>query len=152
MELASFEVLNASHSIACTEIIRSGEVWEQEVIYRAIELAPELFRIIYLDVLANRKNRNVLTAALEAMEEYLDQHYSEHLRPLLSYLQSQNRIVPLSEISDHFAWSQIYPCHLESGCEWLEKKGKLDKLSTPFKLTSRSKEQVEEPAYYLNPA
>lgn len=149
VELASFEVLNASQSIAYTEIIRSGEVWEQEVIYRAVELAPELFQIIYLDVLARRKNRSVLAAALEAMEEYLDQHYGEHLRPLLSYLQSQNRIVPLSEISDHFAWSQIYPHHLESACEWLEKKGKLDKLSTPFKLTSRSKEQVEEPAYYI---
>ena len=148
MELASFEILNAAHSVAYTEIIRAGRVWEQEAIYRAMELAPELFQVIYLDVLAKRRNRKVLTTGLEAIEEYLDHHYREHLKPLLSYLQTQNRVVPLSEISDHFAWSQVYPWHLESACEWLERKGLMEKLSTPFKLTSRSKEHVEEPAYY----
>jgi len=148
VELASLEVLHVAQSVACTEIIRSGVVWEQEAIYRAIELAPELFQILYLDVLAKRKNVKVLSTAIDAVDQYLDQHYSEHLKPLLNYLKTQNRIVPLSEISDHFAWSQIYPWHLESACEWLEQKGLLDKLSTPFKLTSRSREQVEEPAYY----
>ena len=151
MELASFEILNAAHSVAYTEIIRAGRVWEQEAIYRAMELAPELFQVIYLDVLAKRTNRKVLTTALESIEEYLDHHYREHLKPLLTYLQTQNRVVPLSEISDHFAWSQVYPWHLESACEWLERKGLMEKLSTPFKLTSRSKEHVEEPAYYIPP-
>ena len=150
VELAGFEVLSAAHSVAYTEIIRGGRVWEQEAIYRAMELAPELFQIIYLDVLAKRRNRKVLTTALAAIEEYLDRHYPEHLKPLLTYLQAQNRVVPLSEISDHFAWSQVYPWHLESACEWLERKGMIEKLSTPFKLTSRSKEHVEEPAYYLD--
>jgi uncharacterized protein len=62
----------------------------------------------------------------------------------------QNRVVPLSEISDHFAFSQLHPWHLESACEWLERKGLLQKLSAPFKLTKRSQEQVEEPAYYFD--
>lgn len=149
LELASLEMLHVAQSVACTEIIRSGQIWEQEAIYRAIELAPELFQVLYLDVLAKRKNVKVLATALEAADQYMDQHYSEHLKPLLSYLKAQERIVPLSEVSDHFAWSQIYPWHLESACEWLERKGLLDKLSTPFKLTSRSRELVEEPAYYL---
>ncbi|MBL8817854.1 MAG: hypothetical protein JNL58_17645 [Planctomyces sp.] len=150
VELASLKILNVAQSVACTEIIRSGEVCEQEAIYRGIELAPDLFHVIYLDVLKDRKNIQVLAAALDAVDAYLEQHYQEHLKPLLSYLTAQNRVVPLSEISDHFAWSQIYPWHLESACEWLEQQGLLDKLSTPFKLTSRSREQVEEPAYYLD--
>jgi uncharacterized protein len=58
--------------------------------------------------------------------------------------------VPLSEISDHFAFSQLHPWHLESACEWLERKGRLQKVSAPFKLTKRSQEQVEEPAYFLD--
>lgn len=149
VELAGLEVLNVAQSVACTEIIRSGQVWEQEAIYRGIELAPDLFQILYLNVLARRKNARVLATALDAADRYLDQHYTEHLKPLLGYLKAQNRVVPLSEISDHFAWSQIYPWHLESACEWLEHKGRLEKLSTPFKLTSRSREMLEEPAYYL---
>jgi hypothetical protein len=72
------------------------------------------------------------------------------LRPLLAFLKKQNRVVPLSEISDNFAYSQIHPWHVESACEWLEKKGRLQKLSAPFKLTRRSLERVEEPAYLLD--
>ena len=136
--------------MAHTEIIRRGEVWEQDVIYRAIEGAPDLFRTIYLDVLAKPKNKRVLSAALDGIDAYLDEHYQAHLKPLLDYLKKQNRVVPLSEISDHFASSQVYPGHLESACEWLEKKGKLEKVSAPFKLTKRSTERVEEPAYFLD--
>jgi hypothetical protein len=125
-------------------------VCEQDVIYRAIDGAPGLFKTIYLDVLARRKNRRVLAAALDAIEGYLDQHYKAHLKPLLAYLKKENRVVPLSEMSDYFAFSQLHPWHLESACEWLERKGLLQKVSAPFKLTKRSQEQVEEPAYFLD--
>src|SRR5215471_9073004 len=62
LELAAQDILGAAHSVAHTEIIRQGQVWEQDVIYRAIEGAPELFQTIYLDVLAKRKNRRVLSS------------------------------------------------------------------------------------------
>jgi uncharacterized protein len=146
LELAAQETLGAAHSVAHTEIIR----WEQDVIYRALEIAPALFQTIYLDVLSKRKNRRVLSTALDAIDGYLDKHYQAHLKPLLGYLKKQSRVVPLSEISDHFAFSQLHPWHLESACEWLERKGLLQKLSAPFKLTKRSLERVEEPAYFLD--
>jgi hypothetical protein len=150
LALAAQDTLGAAHSVAHTEIIRRGEVWEDDVIYRAIEGAPDLFQTIYLDVLAKPKNRKVLSAALDAVDAYLDEHYPAHLKPLLDYLKKQNRVVPLSEISDHFAFSQLHPGHLESACEWLEHKGLLEKVSAPFKLTKKSREHVEEPAYFLH--
>jgi len=150
LDLAAQETLGAAHSVAHTEIIRRGEVWEQEIIYRAMEGAPELFQTIYLDVLAKRKNRRVLSAALDAIDRYLDKHYRAHLKPLLDYFKKQNRVMPLSEISDYFAFSQLHPWHLESACEWLERKGHLEKVSAPFKITKRSLKQVEEPAYFFD--
>ena len=150
LALAAQDTLGAAHSVAHTEIIRRGEVWEQEVIYRAIEGAPELFQTIYLAVLAKPKNRKILSAALDAIDAYLDEHYKAHLKPLLDYLKKQNRVLPLSEISDHFAFSQVHPGHLEAACEWLEHKGLLEKVSAPFKLTRRSGQHVEEPAYFLD--
>ena len=150
LELAAQEIVGAAHSVAHTEIIRQGQVWEQDVIYRAIEGAPELFQTIYLDVLAKRKNKRILSKALDAIDGYLDAHYRAHLKPLLDYLKKQNRVIPLSEMSDHFAFSQVHPWHLESACEWLERKGLLEKVSSPFKLTKRSLERVEEPAYFFN--
>src|SRR6516225_2818025 len=150
LDLAFQETLGAAHSVAHTEIIRRGEVWEQDVIYRAIEGDPALFQTIYLDVLSKRKNRGVLSKALDTIDAYLDKHYQAHLKPLLGFFKKQNRVVPLSEISDQFAFSQLHPWHLESACEWLERKGHLQKLSAPFKLTKRSLERVEEPAYILD--
>ncbi len=149
VDLAAQEVLWAAHSVAHTEIIRRGEVWEGDVIYRAIEGDRALFQAIYLDVLANPKDRRVLAAALDAIDDYLAGHHAAHLKPLLAFLRKEKRVLPLSEISDHFAFSQLYPWHLESACEWLEEKGLLQKLSAPFKLTKRSLERVEEPAYSL---
>jgi hypothetical protein len=149
IDLAAQGTLEAAHSVAHTEIIRLGKVWEQDVIYRAIEENPELFQTIYLDVLARHKNRRAIAAALDAIDGYLEQNYQAYLRPLLAYLKKENRVVPLSEIGDQFAFSQIHPWHLESACEWLERKGRLQKLSAPFKLTKRSLERVEEPAYML---
>jgi hypothetical protein len=150
LDLAAQEILGAAHSVAHTEIIRQGQVWEQDVIYRAMEGAPALFQSIYLDVLAKRKNRRVLEKALDTIDAYLDKHYPAHLKPLLTYLKKQNRVVPLSEMSDFFAFSQLHPWHLESACEWLESKGRLQKFSAPFKLTKRGIERVEEPAYFLD--
>jgi len=150
IELAKQQVLGAAHSVAHTEIIRQGKICESDIIYRAIEGNPGLFQVIYLDVLSKRKSKIVLTKALDAIDGYLDEHYQAHLKPLLSYMKKENRVLPLSEISDHFAFSQLYPWHLESACEWLERKGRLEKLSAPFKLTKRSTEDVEEPAYFLS--
>ena len=150
LELAKQEVIWAAHSVAHTEIIRHGTVWEEDVIYRAIEMNPELFQVIYLDVLAKRKSKKLLTTALDAIHEYVTTHHNDHLKPLLTFLHKQKRVVPLSEISDQFAYSQLFPWHLESACEWLEENGMLEKLSAPFKLTKRSRDDVEEPAYYMD--
>ncbi len=148
-DLAFQNILEAAHSIAYTEIIRAGEVWEDTVMYRAIDIAPELFQTIYLDVLAKRKNKKALIAALDSIDGYLESNYEAHLKPLLQFLKKGNRVLPLSEISDHFAFSQVYPWHLESACEWLERNGHIEKVSAPFKLTKRSQEEVEEPAYLM---
>lgn len=149
-ELAFQTVLEAAHSVAYTEVIRNGQVWEQEVIFKAHALAPDLFQCIYHDVLADGKNRKTLVTALNRIDAYLVEHHPQHLKPLLQFLKKESRAVPLSEISDTFAFSSVYPWHLESACEWLERKGLLQKLSAPFKLTKRSHEPVEEPAYFLD--
>lgn len=151
MDLAWQETIEAAHSVAHTEIIRLGEIVESDVIYRAIEADPELFQTIYLDVLSKRKSKKTLEKALDRIEDYVETHHKEHLKPLLQYLKKNHRVVPLSEISDHFAYSQLYPGHLLSACDWLEERGYLEKVSTPFKLTKRSSEEVEEPAFFLDP-
>jgi hypothetical protein len=149
IELAKQSVIWMAHSVAALEIVRQGEVYEEEAIYYAMERNPDLFRVIYVDVLAKKTSKKIIQSAIEAVEEYLEEKWTENLKPLLHYFKKQRRVVPLTELSEHFAYSQLYPSHLESACEWMERKGLLEKLSAPFKLTKKSRVDVEEPAYML---
>jgi uncharacterized protein len=150
LELAHQELINAAHSIAYTEVIRAGQICEEMPIIKALSLQPKLFKSIYLNLLTSDRKLPAISTALSMVENYLREHQEQHLKPLLTFLRRESRVVPLSEISDHFAFSQIYPWHIEAACEWLERNGTIEKLSTPFKLTKRSQEHVEEPAYYLD--
>lgn len=150
LELTKQAIIGTAYSLAALEIIQQGEVYEQEIIYKAIDSNPELFQVVYLDILSKRKTKKLFRTALDRVDKYLEEHAESHLKPLLQYLKKHPNVVPLSEISDHFAFTQLYPWHLESACEWLHRKGRLEKLSAPFKLTSKSRIEVEEPAYFYD--
>jgi len=145
--LAFQELLCCAHCVAAAEVIASGEVHEGLVIHRALKLAPALMRKLYMELLTAPRTAPGLAKKLAAFDGYLEKHADERLRPVLHYLRKAKRLVPLSELSDHFAHSQLYPWHLESACEWLEGKGRLGKFSAPFGLTKMSRVEVEEPAY-----
>jgi hypothetical protein len=104
-------------------------------------------REVYLNLLAAPRTAVSLGRVLAVLDRYLDEHAEGRLRPVLSYLRKEKRLVPLSELADHFAHSQLFPWHLESACEWLERKGRIGKFSAPFGLTKLSRVEVEEPAY-----
>ena len=137
----------AATNVACVEIVRHGEVYEDEVIYRGIELQPELFDEIYIKVLTKKPTKKSMLAVVETLESYIQNHWNSDLAPLLKYLKKQKRTVSLTEICNHFAHGQLYPWTLEAACEWLNEQGHLEKLSVPFKLTKKSRADVEEPAY-----
>jgi hypothetical protein len=147
LDLAFQELLCCAHCVAAAEVITSGEVHEGLVVHSALELAPALMRGLYLDLLAAPRTAPRLGKFLAAFEAYLEKHAEERLQPVLRYLRKEKRLVSLSELADHFAHSQLYPWHLESACEWLERKGRLGKFSAPFGLTKMSRVEVEEPAY-----
>lgn len=150
LELARQTLMWGAHSIAAIEIIRAGEVYEHEAIYKAIEIKPELFKAIYLDPISKKPTAKTLKAALVAIEDYIDEHHESHLKPLLHFMKKRKGMLAFSEIASHFAYSQLYPWHLESTCEWLSENGYFEKLSAPFKLTKKSRVEVEEPAYMFN--
>jgi len=140
-------LLEAAHCVAAAEVIVAGEVCEGLIIHRGLELAPAIMREVYLDVLASPRTEENLRKTLTTLDQYLEKHAETRLLPVLRYLRKEKRLVPLSELADHFANSQLYPWHLEAACEWLEEKKRIGKFSAPFGLTKLSRVEVEEPAY-----
>lgn len=147
LDLAFQELLGCAHCVAAAEVIAAGEVNEGIMIHRAMELAPGLMKKLYVDLLKGTRTASRLKTFLAGFEAYLEKHAETRLRPVLHYLRKAKRLVPLSELSDHFAHSQLFPWHLESACEWLERKKRIGKFSAPFGLTKLSRVEVEEPAY-----
>ena len=152
LELGMEAIMWAVHSIAAVEVINEGEVYEHAAIYKAIDLQPELFKEIYTDLLTKKRTKKLLLSALDRIDQYVDDCAEENLKPILKFLKKEKRTVPLSQIGDHFAHSQIYPGHIEAACEWLEREGVIEKLAVPFRITKKSRTDVEEPAYFYDPA
>jgi hypothetical protein len=147
LELAFQELLGCAHCVAAAEVIGAGEVHEGLMIHRALQLAPAVMKDLYVNLLKGPRIAAALKKKLAGFEAYLEKHGDERLQPVLRYLKREKRLVPLSELSDYFAHSQLFPWHLESACEWLEEKGRIGKFSAPFALTKLSRIEVEEPAY-----
>lgn len=152
LELGFEAILWAVHSIAAVEVINQGEVHESDSLYRAIELQPELFQAIYLDLLSRKKTKKNLLKALDTIDAYVEASAEAAFEPLLEFFRKQpGHTIPLSHLCEHFAHSQIYPWHLESACEWMERARRLEKLAMPFQITRKSRVDVEEPAYLFDP-
>jgi hypothetical protein len=151
LELGFEGLLWAAHSIACVEVINAGKVHEHAAIYKAIELKPELFQTIYLNLLSKKRTRKHLLSILDHIDQYIEANAVKNLQPILRLLKKAKRTMPLTQICDHFAHSQIYPWHIATTCEYLEREGVIEKLATPFRITKKSRTDVEEPAYFYDP-
>ena len=147
LDLTFQELLCCAHCVAAAEVIVAGEVHEDLLINRALQLAPAVMEGLYVDLLKGSRTGSRLGKKLAGFEAYLEKHADVRLQPVLRYLKKEKRLVPLSELSDYFAHSQLFPWHLESACEWLEARGRIGKFSAPFALTKLSRVEVEEPAY-----
>jgi uncharacterized protein len=147
LELTFQELLCCAQCVAAAEVIAAGELHEGLMIHRALRLAPAVMQDLYVNLLTGSRTATRLKKQLAGFEAYLEKYAEVRLQPALRYLKKEKRLVPLSELSDYFAHSQLFPWHLESACEWLEKKGCIGKFSAPFALTNLSRVEVEEPAY-----
>lgn len=150
MDRAWQVLLEAAHALAATHMVMAGEICETHAMYRALELNPSFFETVYRALLTTGPDENAIQTALETGESWLMEHGTAHLRPVMKYLKKQPRAIPLSELADQFAYSQLYPWYLESACEWLVRIGKAEKLAAEMLLTKKSRHHIEEPAYMLH--
>jgi hypothetical protein len=145
------ELIGVAHALAAALIVEEGEIYEKQLIYRALERRPEFFTTVYQKVVDEPNSEEVLSRALQTCEKHLEDNALRLFKPLLNHLGKKREAVPFSLLCDHFAYTQLYPWHLEAACEFLHRLGIVEKLSAPYKLTKKSRTEVEEPAYYYRP-
>lgn len=141
-------ILVVARALAEVVVGLAGEIVDREAVIAARRLNPALFKLIYSDLLEQPVTRESLTAALTAIEDYLEPRAEELFAPILDYLnEAGGEPRSCTEISHYFR--RHYDMHdVVIACEWLSDIGVIDKASTPVKLTTDSQAEVEELAFF----
>lgn len=147
LDYTALWLLHTATAIAQIELGAAGRIVAREVLPDASELNPELFKVIYADLLNRKKTRKAVGTALKTIEQYLLDRTQSLFAPILEYLKVAGDPRSMTEIHAYFTRNYGFDEALIA-CEWLSDTGFIEKASTPVKLTVKSRVDIEELAFY----
>lgn len=147
LEYTALWILYAAMGLARVELISARKLTDREALPQALALNPALFQTIYLDLLNVRKTRENVTAALGAVDSYLNDRAGRIFLPVLRYLRDAGEARSATEIEEHFK-RNFDICNVVTACEYLADQGLIGKASLPVHLTRKSNVEVPETAFF----
>lgn len=147
LDYSALWILYAATPLARIEVIGRRLLADREVIPQASKLNPEFFRVVYSDLLNEKKTRTRIEAALEAMDAYMQERAPDLFAPVIDYLHDVGEARSCTEIENHFDRNHGVE-GVTLACEYLADQGLIGKASVPVQLTKRSNVAVEELAFY----
>ena len=146
LDYTALWILHAANSLARVEVIGAHLLADREVMPQAMKLNPAFFKVVYSDLLNQKKTRIVVQQALDAIDGYLTQRAETLFRLVLDYLRDAAEARSSSEVE---AW---FKRHFDvegitTACEYLADLGLIGKVSTPVQITKKSNVTVEELAF-----
>jgi predicted nucleotidyltransferase len=147
LEYTALWLLHAATGLARVELLSARKLTDREALPQALALNPSFFRIAYVDLLNARKTKENVTAALEAVDNYLGERAGRLFLPVLRYLRDAGEPRSATEIEEHFK-RNFDICGVVTACEYLADQGLIGKASLPVHLTRRSNIEVQEIAFF----
>jgi uncharacterized protein len=147
LEYTSLWLLYAASALARIEVVFARQLLEREVIQQALKLNPTFFGTIYTDLLNERKTKERVQAALDAVDAYILERAPIMFAPILDHLREVREARSCTEIADHFK-RNFGVSDVMTACEYLADQGMIGKAGAPVKLTKRSDVQLQELAFY----
>lgn len=147
LDYTALWILHAANGLARIEVLSARQLADREVLPQAIKLNPSFFKLVYTDVLNNKKTTKTVQSALAAVDNYLADRTSELFGPVLDYLQEVGEARSATEIDDHFS-RNFGIGHVTGICEYLSDRGLIGKASLPVRLTKKSNVNVHELAFF----
>jgi predicted nucleotidyltransferase len=141
-------ILYAATALAQIEVLSAGQLVDREVIPQALKLNPSFFKTVYTDMLNERKTRERVEAALDAVDEYIASRTSTLFPLVIDYLREAGEARSCKEIEDYFKKNYDTSC-VTTACEYLADQGIIGKASTPVHLTKRSHVEMQEIAFFI---
>lgn len=141
-------IVETATQLGEVEVSLAGELVDREALTRALELRPQLFETIYLNLFTEEVEREALVKAIDAIDEYLEERAERLFEPILEYFGEQGgEPRSVTDISHYFR-RNLGTHGVVLACEWLADIGLIERATTPVKLTTRSQVQVEEMAFF----
>ncbi len=147
LDYTALWILYAATPLARIEVVGRHILADREVVLQALAVNPAFFKIVYTDLLNQKKTRKSVEEALEAAEGYLAGRAATLFAPLLEYLREAGEARSSSEIEDHFK-RQFNVQGVTTACEYLADQGLVGKASSPVRLTKKSNLDVQELAFF----
>jgi hypothetical protein len=147
LDYAALWILYCATPIARMEIIGRRLLADREVIPQALKLNPELFHVIYTEMLNAPKTRDAVETALATIDRYMAERATTLFAAVLEHLEEVGEARSCTEIEDHFARNFDVE-GVTTACEYLADMGLIGKASTTIQLTKRSNVSVQELAFF----
>ena len=149
LNYAFLYVLYCVQSLAQIEVALENQIAGREVIQQALAINPTLFDALYTDLINKKKTAKEIEAAIARIDAYMTRKIRTLFAPVLEYLAAAGSVRSASEIETHFANTYDLP-NISLACEWLADKEVITKVSSPVRLTDRSRVEFDEMAFYYD--
>ncbi len=133
--------------LARIEVLLNEESPRREVIQRALHYNPAFFGAVYTDLIHAPKDERTVREALGAINAYLEGRAGRLYKTILEYLAAADGPRSIAELHAHVR-NKVGAIDLLGACEWLARRGIVEKAAVPVRLTRKSQVTLEEPAYY----
>jgi predicted nucleotidyltransferase len=142
-------ILDTVNALARVEVVLNGEAPGREVIYQALKHNPRFFNAVYTDLIEGPKNHAAIQSALDQLDGYLVERAETLFGPVLDYLAEAQSMRTASEL-DAYLHKKAQSCGHFWVYEWLARKGVVQRVSSPVRLTRKSQIELDEPAYFYD--
>jgi hypothetical protein len=148
LDYTALWILYAATSLARIEVIGRRLLADREVLPQALALNPALFKIVYTDLLNDRKTVTGVENALDAVERYVAERATALFGPVIEHLREVGEARSCTEIEAHFK-RHFDVSGVTIACEYLADQGLVGKASTPVRVTRKSNIEVQELAFFF---
>lgn len=142
-------ILFAVNALARVEVVLNGEAPGREALDQALLCNPDFFSAVYIDLINGPKTAKVIERTLLLIDTYLEERVDVLFQPILTYLAEAGSPRTATDLDTTFH-KKVQHSNLGGVYDWLSQKEIILKVSSPVRLTQKSRVTVDEPAYYYD--
>lgn len=151
LDYAFVYIMYCVQSLAQVEVALNDEIAGREVIQQAMKINPDFFTPIYHELINRKKDAATIENSLGQIDQYLSRKVRTLFQPVLDFLKEAGSPRSAGEIDNYFRNNYgLTGGTATMACEWLADKDVIAKVTSPARLTQKSRVEFDEMAFYYD--